>query len=181
MAVHKIDNLAGLFSRIKKKDKTIIREFANALNRAARESVNLTVDEWNQFSTTNTSYIKKHITVVSGASPERLQAKVWARDRATRADNFSYRKVAGGILLNSHKGSAGGILKNAFVVKAKSTGTPIIIQRLAKYEKGEQRNFMGKRFKAVYGVSPNQHFADSRERVAPKALSSAKKQFLKSI
>lgn len=187
MAVHHFNDLSVLSHAIRRKNSFVRSELAKALNNAGRTSVNLSVDEWNAFSTTSGSYIGGLIYVQSGATSERLVCVVRARDRATRANNFRYRSLGEkkGVHLNVKRGSSGRAIKNAFVVRAKSDGKPLILERLQKYVKGEGRNFRknieGRRFKAVYGPSPNQHFFDSRDRVAPRAISQAKQQFLNAI
>lgn len=187
MSVHHFNDLSLLRQKLRLKDHLVRGELSKALNKAGRESVNLSVDEWNAFSTTSSDYIKGLIYLQSGATAERLVCVVHARDRATRGNNFRYRKLTGenGVHLNVKRGAGGRVIKNAFVVNARSDGKPLILERLQKYQKGEGRNFRkninGRRFKAVYGPSPNQHFHDSRERVAPKAISAAKQQFLRAI
>jgi hypothetical protein len=185
MAVFNLFNagdLDALRGKIKSKEKRVIVALSAALNKAGRETVTLSSAEWNAFATTDKSYIKGYLDIVSGATPNRLQTKVWARSRATRANNFRHTEYRrSGVFLNVKRGASGGLLENAFVVKARSDGKPLIIQRLKKYEKGDGRRFKKGTFKAVYGPSINQHFTDSRERVAPQAMSAAKDQFLKAM
>lgn len=172
-------DLGGLASKLKDRETKARAALAAALNKAARESVRLSTAEWNAFATTNKSYIKDKLDIVSGATETRLQAKVWARSRATRANNFKHTVMPSrkGVKLNVKRGSSGAVLKNAFVVTAKSDGKALILERLKKHEKGN-KGFKKGEFKAVYGPSINQHFTDSRERVAPQALSAAKQQFM---
>lgn len=174
--------LSKLLERINRREREVKKELAAALNKAAREVVNLSRDEWNAFATTDNDYVKKRLDVRSGATENRLQAKVSARTRATRANRFRYHAMPGrkGVMLNVKRGSAGAVLNNAFVVRAKSDGKPLVLERLKKHVKGD-KGFGGKRFKAVYGPSINQHFADSKERVAPQALSAARRQFLEAM
>lgn len=196
---HVLDSrdLEPLIKKFRRRELQAQAELSNAINKAARETINLSVDEWNAYFQLREDYIRGKIKLVSGATPNRLQAKIWARSRATRADNFRYAALAGrkGVSLNVVKGRSGGVIKNAFVIpRVKSNGKPLIVERLQKYQKGESRTFKhggkssaryGKadslRFKAVYGPSVNQHFYDSRYRVAPQALSAAKQQFLRAM
>nr|WP_067285739.1 hypothetical protein [Marinobacterium profundum] len=181
-----LDPLIGKFRRRELQAKA---ELSKAINKAARETINLTTDEWNSYFQLPRGYIDGKVKIVSGSTPGRMQAKVWARNRGTRANNFRYAAQSGrkGVMLNVVKGRGGGVIKNAFVIpRVKSDGKPLIVERLQKYQKGESRGFSrasknGLRFKALYGPSVNQHFHDSRYRVAPQALSAAKQQFLQAM
>lgn len=183
--------------KLKARETLVEKNLAMAINLAAERSVSLSRDEWNAYFRISEGYIKKRLWISRRASDAKMEAVVIARTRATRADNYDYRVMPnrGGVRLRVKRGSGGGVIKNAFVIpRAKSNGKPIIIERLVKYTKGERRDFKhggktsgryGKadqlRFKALYGPSVNQHFYDSRARVAPKALSEAKQQFLQAI
>lgn len=170
--------------KLQLREDRVASALADAINTAAEETVRLSVEEWNSSLLTQRSYVHDKIKITSRASSGRPQAMVSARSRATRADNFKYAVQPGrkGVRLNVMKSSSGAILKNAFVIpNAKSNNRPLIMARLKKYQKGDDRRFTDKRFKALYGPSVNQHFYDSRERVAPKAMSSAKQQFLRAI
>ncbi|SEG12341.1 hypothetical protein [Marinobacterium lutimaris] len=188
-------------SKLKKREDEIEAALADAVNFAAEDTVTLTAEEWNAYFRIKSDYIGNKVRVMRRASPGRLEAVVGARSRATRADNFDYKVMPGrkGVRLRVRRGRSGGVLRNAFVIpRAKSNGKPLIIERLVKYKKGEARNFKhgGKeraeqfgrvrtaeqlRFKALYGPSVNQHFYDSRARVAPRAMSEAKQRFMKAI
>jgi hypothetical protein len=162
---------------------------ASAVNEAAKLSVEMAHKEWNSNLRIDPSYIGNKIYVSRKASRSKASATVSARARRTRSDNFSYRSLLDrkGVRLSVKKGGSGAVIKNAFVIPhAKSNGKPLIVERIKKYQKGEARNFkvgggFGERFKALYSVSPNQHFKQSRERVAPVALSAAKQQFLRAL
>lgn len=163
------------------KSKVVLKELANAVNKAARELVNEARSEWDA-TLTATGYAKDRLDIVVGATQASLEAKIAARERATRADRFNYRAGTGGVHLNVRRGRAGATLKNAFIIpNAKYSGGALILERLQKYQKGEGRNFKGGKFKAVYSPSVNQFFYDARVRLAPQALSEAKKQFLAAI
>lgn len=174
--------MAKRLARMKGRETFVKEELAKAVNKAARESVNLSLDEWNTMFTAK-GYAKPRLDISSGATVNRPFATIRARNRATRANRFRHRaEPGGGVHLNVRRGRQGGLLKNAFIVpRARSDGQPLILERIKKYEKGESRNFGGKRFKAVYSPSVNQFFHDARERVAPRAMTEAKKQFLRAI
>jgi hypothetical protein len=190
-------DLLAITARLKAREDEIENALAQAVNLAADTTIELTTEEWNSYFRINGQYIDGKVRVVRRARAGRAEAVVGARSRATRADNFRYQIMAGrkGVRLNVRRGSSGGVIRNAFVIpRAKSNGKPLILERLQKYQKGEGRNFKhggatsGRfnraeklRFKALYGPSVNQHFHDSRDRVAPKAMSAAKAQFMKAI
>lgn len=195
--VFNTNDLKLITDRLEAREYVIENALAVAVNTAAERAVDLTKEEWNSYLRINGQYINGKIRVMRRASPGRAEAVVGARARATRADNFRWRIMPGrkGVKLNVRRGSSGGVIRNAFVIpRAKSNGKPLIVERLVKYQKGERRDFKhgGKssgrfnraeqlRFKALYGPSPNQHFHDSRDRVAPIAMSEAKQQFMKAI
>jgi hypothetical protein len=188
-------------ANLKKREDEIEAALADAVNLAAGRAIELTTEEWNAYFRIRGEYIDGKVRLMRRARPGNIEAIVGARSRATRADNFDYKVLPGrqGVRLRVKRGGGGGVIKNAFVIpRAKSNGKPLIIERLVKYKKGEGRNFKhgGKetrrqfgrvrqaeqlRFRALYGPSVNQHFHDSRERVAPRAMSEAKQQFLKAI
>lgn len=175
------EDLEKITSSLSGRAALVRSELAKATNKAAREVVNLSVEEWNLYFTAQ-GYAKSRLDIVSGATSSRLEAVVSARNRATRANRFSHRQLpGGGVHLNVRRGRPGGTLRNAFMVRAKSDGQPLILERLTPYRRGEPRSFRGGRFRAVYAPSVNQFFWDARKRVAPKALSDAKKQFLEGI
>lgn len=177
------DEIAGLLSKFTQREQLVRRELANATNKAAREVINLSVEEWDATQTAR-GYLKSRLKIVSGATETKLEARVVARHRATRANRFKYATMPNrkGVHLNVKRGSPGGVLFNAFMIpNAKSDGKPLMLMRKSAYQKGEARNFKGGQFRAVYSVSANQFFTDSRQRVAPEALSSAKAQFLRSL
>lgn len=181
------DNFGAIIKRIAHRERAAQIALADAVNKAAREVINLSVDEWNAWNATPTGYIKPHIVMQRGAKPENAEAVIWARKRDTRLNNYRYRVMPKrkGVYVNVNRGSSGDVIRNAFVIRAKSDGKPLILERLERYKKGEARNFKQEgekpKFKALYGPSPNQHFYDSRRRVQPQAMSAAKKQFLKAM
>ena len=185
-------------AKIKAREETIKRRLSEAVNSAAARTVDLAKEDYYKTTTVRTkAYLDGKIKLARRATDTNAEAVVWARSRATRADNFKYQVAAGrkGVWLNVSRSSGGAILKNAFVIpRAKSNGKPIILERLEKYQKGEARNFrttgkrenrFGKmknlRFKAIYTVSPNQYFHDARHRVGLQAMSEAKQQFLRAL
>ncbi len=193
---------AETVAKLKARESVVASKLADAINFTAEEVVRASIAEWNaHFAIRDPGYIGRHLKVARRATASKLEASVWARARATRADNFNYSVVPRrkGVYLNIVRGRSGGILNRAFVIpRAKSNGKPLIVERLQDYRPGEPRDFRhhgeeisrnfnryrkakNLRFKAVYAPSVNQHFYDSRDRVAPKALSEAKKQFLKAI
>ena len=184
-------------AKIKAREETIKKRLADAVNTTARRSVELAKEDYYATTTVrNKSYLDGKIVLARPATHSKPEATVWARSRATRADNFIYRVQPGrkGVFLNVAKGG-GDVIRNAFVIpRAKSNGKPLILERLEKYKKGESRNFRSsgprenrygklknKRFKAVYTISPNQHFHDARIAVGGKAMSEAKQQFLRAL
>lgn len=183
--------------KIKARENEASEALAAAINSAAENTVKLSIKEWNTNLKIREDYANGKIRVARKASARRPEALVTARSRATRADNFKYRVAQNrkGVHLNVRRGGTGGIIKNAFVIpRAKSNGKPLILERLEKYQKGESRDFKhggktvnrwGKaakpRFKALYGPSINQHFHDSRNRVAPQAMSEARQQFIRAM
>jgi len=193
---------AETVAKLKARESVVARKLADAINFTAEEVVHLSIEEWNSYFTIrDAGYIGARLKVARKATASKLEAAVWARARATRADNFRYHVVPGrkGVYLNTVRTKPGGIISKAFVIpRAKSNGKPLIVKRLKDYVPGEARDFKhhgeeisrnfnryrkakDPRFKAVYAPSVNQHFYDSRDRVAPKALSEAKQQFLKAI
>lgn len=177
-------SIRDITEKLQVREDKVAAALADAINTAADETVRLSTEEWNSSLQIKNTYINDKIRITSKATNGRPQALVAARSRATRADNFKFSVQPGrkGVQLNVMKSSSGAVLKNAFVIpNAKSNNRPLIMARLKKYQKGDDRRFTDKRFKALYGPSVNQHFYDSRERVAPKAMSSAKQQFLRAI
>ena len=177
-------NLQAITEKLKAREAQVASSLVEAINAAAEEVVRLSSEEWNSYFQINRRYIRDKIGVISRATRGREEAVVAARARATRANNFKYSAQPDrqGVHLNLIKSSGGGVLGNAFVIpNAKSNNKPLIMERLKKYQKGDDRRFTNKRFKALYGPSVNQHFTDSRERVAPKAMSAAKEQFLRAL
>lgn len=174
--------MAARLARMKGQERAFREELAKAVNKAAREAVNLSIDEWNLMMTAK-DYAKPRLDIASGATADRPFARIKARNRSTRANRFRhFRAPGGGVHLNIRRGRAGAVIRNAFIINAaKSDGKPLILERLKGYEKGEARNFKDGRFRALYAPSVNQFFHDSRERVAPQALSAAKEQFLKAV
>ena len=176
----KQDAIDKLMQRQDKKAAAVKRELANAVNKAARDLVSEAQKEWDAMLTA-TGYAKPRLDIVVGASMDRMEAKIAARERATRADRFKYSKQPNGVHLNVRRGKSGGLLKNAFIIpNAKFSGGELIMKRIKPYQKGE-RGFGGGVFKAVYSPSVNQFFYDARYRHAPIALSAAKQQFLAAI
>lgn len=189
--------LDAITAKLKARESEVESALAQAVNLAAEKTIELTEDEWNSYFRINGNYIDGKVRLVRRARPGRAEAVVGARSRATRADNFKYQVMAGrkGVRLSVRRGGSGGVIRHAFVIpRARSNGKPLILERLQKYQKGESRSFkhgsrqIGRfnraeqlRFKALYGPSVNQHFHDSRDRVAPKAMSAAKEQFMKAI
>lgn len=177
------NEINGLIEKFSRRQELVRQELANATNKAAREVVNLSVAEWDSMMTAK-DYAKPRITIVRGATANSLEARVVARTRATRANRFKHTNLPrkGGVHLNIRRGSPGGVLTNAFVIpRAKSDGAPLIMMRKNAYQKGEGRSMTTALFKAVYSPSVNQFFTDSRQRVAPEALSAAKAQFLRAL
>ncbi len=170
-------------------------ELAKAINKGGREVVNLSRQEWYESYLTKRNYIDKYLNLVSAARPGNLEAVVSARSRSSRANNFRYHTVPGrrGVFLNIIRNSHGDILSHAFVIpRARSDGKPLIVERLKAYQRGEPRNFKSPttgrfnraknpRFKAVYSTSVNQFFYNERDRVAPRAMSAARKQFMEAF
>lgn len=175
--------MSALIDKFSLRERLVRKELANATNKAAREVVNLSIEEWNATQTAR-DYIRPRLKIVSGATESRLEAKVTGRSRHTRANNFRYAPLPSnrGVRLNVKRGVSGAIIKRAFVIPhAKSDGKPLILERISKYQKGESRDMKGGRFRALYGPSVNQFFFDARKRVAPEALSAAKQQFLRAL
>ncbi|WP_010322155.1 hypothetical protein [Marinobacterium stanieri] len=189
--------LDAITSKLMARESEVEDALARAVNTAAEKTIELTEEEWNSYFRINGGYINGKVRLVRRARAGRTEAVVGARARATRADNFKFRVLPNrkGVRLNVRRGGSGGVIRNAFVIpRAKSNGQPLILERLQKYQKGERRDFrhgskqIGRfnraeklRFKALYGPSVNQHFHDSRARVAPIAMTAAKEQFMKAI
>lgn len=183
--------------KLQAREETVQIALAEAINTAAAETKKLSAEEWDANMQIQSGYAAQRIHLIKRAKPGRLEAVVAARARATRADNFRYQVMTGrkGVRLNVRRGGSGGVIRNAFVIpRAKSNKKPLIVERLVPYHPSERRDFkhggatvgrFGKaktlRFKALYGPSVNQHFHDSRDRVSPKAMTSAKQQFMKAI
>lgn len=183
MASYNIFNTAELQALVGNLDtikSSVKKELAKAINKAAREVINLTNDEWDA-TTTAKGYSAPKIKIARGATESDYSAKVISQTRATRANRFEYRPTRKGVYLKVNRASGGNVIRNTFMSIAKSDGKPLMLRRISKYSKGEARDFTGKRFKPVYATSVNQFFFDARDRVAPEALSSAKEQFLKAI
>lgn len=178
------NEIDGLLNKYKAREAKVKQELANAINKAARVTINESIKEWDAMLTAR-GYMddKKSIDIVAPATTSRTEAKIHARNRATRADRFKYQQLdkRQGVDLNMKRGSGGGVIKKGFVVNAKSNNKPLILERIIPYRKGEPRNFRGGRFKAIYGPSVNQFFTDSSKRVQPEAMSEAKKQFLQAL
>lgn len=178
------ETIQAIAQRLQLREQQIAGALADAVNTAASETIRLSEDEWNEKLQTSSRYVKGKIKITSKATRAKGQAIVSARSRATRADRFQFQVQTNrkGVRLNVAKDRSGAVIKNAFLIpRAKSNNRPLILERLKKYQKGDDRRFTQKRFRALYGPSVNQHFFDSRERVAPKAMSTAKEQFLRAL
>jgi len=184
--------LEAIKKKLADREGDINKELSKAINSAARQTINLSIIEWDAFATTRKGYLSNKIWIASGATQSRHQAIIQTASKATRADRYRYHPVLRGkrpkgerdnrgVYVNFKRGAAGGFIKGAFMRKARSDGTPLIMKRIKKYVKGESRTEAKKTFKAVYGPSPNQFFHDARFRNGPEAISEAKQQFLKAI
>lgn len=188
------DDIESFKKGIRTLPSSIDKASAKAINRAARKSLTLAVNDIRKQVNLKPDYIRQNLKIYQFAKGDKLEAVIGAQTRGLLIDRFDGQQV---IMPAKHpkrskgdpmRGIASGFKSKGVTVKVKTKGSTKFIRGFyIPLKKGNGENGMGiavrtgrgkKDYDVLHGPSVSQVFNTVRKDIEPKARQLAREELL---